>query len=775
MILAFAAGCAWLQTFASLPEPAWAALLPLFAWLAWRVPAGGLSRVLWLGLALAAGVFYAGWRAESRLADALPPLWEGRTVQLQGRVLDLPERLANGLRFELAVERVNTPGAVLPSHLQLGWYVAPGAALPLLAGGDCIEFNARLQRPHGSFNPHGFDYEAWLLERGIRATGTVVGGASPAAGCGDALAATISRWRERLRRDLQRELAGAPYAGIVVALAVGDQDAISGPQWSLFRQTGVTHLFSVSGLHITLFSALVFALTRLLWRRLPTLAQRLPAARAGVLMGLLAAAGYTLLAGYGIPAQRTLYMLAGAALAGLLDRQSSPSRLLAAGLLPVVLIDPWAALAPGFWLSFGAVAALLYIDAGRLRRLRGWRAWAQAQWTVTLALTPLLLAWFQEVSLVSPLANALAVPLISLAVVPLVLAAALLPGFGLAQLAHALLAAVLAALQALAALPQPVYHGAAAGPLALLLALAGSALLLLPRGLPARWLGLLLFLPLLFPRLPAPQAGEAWLTLIDVGQGQALLVRTAGHALLYDSGPRYASGEDAGARTVAPYLWSQGINRLDGLILSHADLDHIGGAESLIASHRPGWLLSSVAGLPDELQREAGRAVMRRRPDLRSCLAGQRWSWDGVHFSVLHPPARQYGQAGFKDNERSCVLRVDTAHGAVLVTGDAERLAEMNLAERRQPLAAEVLIAGHHGSNSSSTADFLAAVRPRWVLLSVGHRNRYGHPHAEALVRFRAVGAQVARTDRQGGLQLRLAADAGAPQASRNGQRYWQR
>jgi len=767
-VLAFALGAAWLQTRPGLPPLAWAALLPLggLLWAALapsKFPTRGRSAraipralLVWL-LAFLTGFFYAAWRAESRLADALPAQWEGRDVAFSGRVVGLPETTANGLRFVLDVAAVATPGATLPGRVQIGWYARPGETPPQLRGGACVSLVARLSRPHGSVNPGGFDYQAWLLQRGIRASGTLREAPAPAIGCGGGAGARLHALRERLRAHLRAGLGEAPYAGVVIALALGDQDAIPAAQWTLFRQTGTTHLFSVSGLHITLFSAMVYGLVAALWRRFPRLCLRLPARRAGIALGLLAATAYTLLSGFGIPAQRTLYMLAAAAAVAWLDRAPTPSRLLAAALAAVVLIDPWAALAPGFWLSFAAVAALLYAGMGATRR-RLWRAWAHAQWALTVALAPLLLVLFHEISLVSPLANALAIPLVSLLAAPLALLAAVLPWAWCALVAHAVIAAVMAWLQLLAALPSPVFHTAAPDWPAFLLALLGTALLLLPRGFPARWLGVLLFLPLFFPRLPAPQPGEAWLTVFDVGQGASVLVRTAGHTVLVDTGLRFASGEDAGARVVAPALWRQGITRLDGLVVSHDDIDHSGGAASLLRSHRPDWLLTSLAGMPPARLSTTGQALLAAAPRALACAAGQTWTWDGVRFQVLHPPAHQYAHPGFDDNDRSCVIRIDSAHGSALLTGDIERLAEMNLAERRMPLAADVLVAPHHGANTSSSPEFLAAVRPRLVVVPVGRRNPFGHPHPEALARYRALGAEIARTDRHGAVEVRLQA-----------------
>ena len=744
-------------------------------WQPIRSVSAGLQLLAALVLSGLLGFFYAAWRADTLLAQTLPAQWDGRDVALVGRVLGLPETTPNGLRFVLDLDRVNTPGAVLPSRVQLGWFVRPGEPAPMLNGGDCVSLIARLHRPRGGINPGGFDFEAWLLERGIRATGNLVGQPAPGTGCSGDARAWFDKTRTEVRAHLRAALGGAPYAGVVIALAVGDQDAIPAPHWTLFRQTGTSHLFSVSGLHITLFSALVLGLVRLIWRRIPGLNLRVPARTAGMVLGLLGAAAYTALSGFGIPAQRTLLMLTAAVGVALLDRTPTPSRLLAAALAVVVLVDPWAANAPGFWLSFCAVAVLLFSGMGQLHPTPVWLTWIKTQWAITLALTPILLSLFQEVSLVSPLANAVAIPLISMIAVPLSLLAALLPWQFLAVFAHGVVAGVMWLLEWLVRLPQPLFHAAAPSLPALFLALAGAGLLLLPRGFPARWLGWLLFLPLFFPRIAAPPTGEAWMTVLDVGQGEAVLVRTARHALLVDTGPRYASGEDAGARVVAPALWRQGVNRLDGLVLTHDDLDHTGGALAILHSHRPVWLLTPLAGLPAQSLGVIGQAVRAIRPDALTCRAGQTWNWDGVHFEVLHPPAHHYAQNGHSDNNRGCVIRVQTVRFSALLAADIERLGEMNLMERGVLKPADILVAPHHGSLSSSTPAFLAALQPGWVVIPVGHRNRYGHPHPEVLARYRALAVNLARTDRDGAVTLRLGGDQIVLQRARETEkRYWQ-
>lgn len=780
LILAFAAGCALLQTRSALPPLAWAAALPpvilLAHWWPRAGPMGLVRHALMLGLALAAGLLYAAGRAELRLAQHLEPAWQGRTVHLAGRVVDLPERVERGWRLVFQAESVSPADAAPPLRLRLGLYPRPGEAWPEPRAGQCLHLVARLHPPHGSRNPHGFDYEAWLLQRGIRATGTVSTPPTPGTDCGHGARAWLDGLREDLRQHLMAGLGEAPYAGVVVALAVGDQNAIPDEQWTLFRHTGVTHLMSISGMHVTLFSALVFALVRWLWRRSARLCLALPANKAGLALGLAAAAAYVALSGFGIPAQRTLYMLASVVALLWLGMRDSPGRILAAALLAVMLLDPWAALAPGFWLSFGAVAALFHAGAGQTERPPIWKSWLQTQWVVTAALLPLLLAVFHEVSLVSPLANAFAIPLVSLVVVPLALLATVLPWSWPAWLAHAALVPTMTGLAWLDGLPQPVWHQADAGPVAVALALTGAALVLWPGLGRWRWLGTLLYLPLLLAQPARPGPGEAWLTVLDVGQGQAVVLRTHAHTLVYDTGPAYGPGQEAGSRTLAPYLHAVGVKRVDTLVVSHDDIDHSGGALGLADSLPVARLLSSLAGVPRGGLSPHGQAILARLPGAEACADGQGWEWDGVAFRMLHPPARHYGMPGFDDNDRSCVLAVSTRHGGLLLPGDVARLGEMNLLERlADRLPAQVLVAPHHGSGGSSSAAFLAAVAPATVLIPVGHRNRYGHPAPEALARYREVGAIVWRTDRQGALTVRFTAGGPRVETERSrDRRYWQ-
>jgi competence protein ComEC len=443
--------------------------------------------------------------------------------------------------------------------------------------------------------------------------------------------------------------------GVLVALAIGDQDAIAADDWRVFWRTGVGHLMSISGLHITMLAALAFAIARGAWVRVPALALRWPARKAAACAGLAVALAYSLMTGYAIPAQRTFVMLAVVAACVLADRHGSPSRVLAMAALTVLAIDPWAVAAPGFWLSFGAVAAIFYVMAlrtGTQGRLA--RALAE-QLAVTAVMLPMLLALFQEVSAVSPLANAFAIPLVSLAVVPLTIAGAFLDASALLDGAHLLMLLLMSPLERLAEWPGAMLESHAPAAWSVAAGVAGCAWLLAPRGVPLRALGALWLLPLFVVAPPRPAPGEAWLDVLDVGNGLAVVVRTARHALVYDAGPSWSAESDGGSRIVVPFLRGEGVPRLDALVISHADDDHAGGAASVVEARDPRWLLSSLA--PSDALHEAVDRTTR-------CEAGGTWRWDGVEFRVLHPAGAAYAEARRrKENDRSCVLKVATAGG----------------------------------------------------------------------------------------------------------------
>jgi competence protein ComEC len=798
-IIGFVIGVVLLQNQSALP-PQYALWLSTATALALGLCAGKIHRGFIRIPALAAsgvllGFTWAAFIAHNYLAQELPKEWEGRDITIIGTIDSLPSIFEQGTRFNFAVEHVLPQDGqlpVIPSQLALSWYSAFSADEPQAAGkvepGERWQLTVRLKRPHGNANPYGFDYEVWLLEQGLRATGSVR--PDQASGLKNrrldefvfGFGNLVQRCRARLRDRIHAALPDKEYAGVIVALVVGDQRAIAQSDWKIFNRTGIGHLISISGLHITMIAGLFASLVFALWRRsfftganLPAI---LPAQKAAALAGAAAALVYVLLAGFGVPAQRTLYMLSVVALALWLGRIASVSHVLCAALGIVVLLDPWAVLWPGYWLSFGAVAIILYASVGRAQlhshgnASPGWMATlksaAHTQYVVTLGLVPLTVLLFGQISLVSPIANAFAIPLISFAVTPAALAGSVLPSplsGWLLVAAHYCVEGLAFALRWLSELPAAVWTAPAPAWWIFAFAMAGAVWLLAPRGWPVRWLGLAGWIPLLVNAPLHPQQGELWITAFDVGQGMAVLVETPRRRLLYDTGPAYSPEADGGNRVILPYLKARGINALDAVIVSHSDADHSGGALSVFDEIRVDWFSSSLP---------VDHPVVKASVNHRRCEAGQSWSWDGVRFEMLHPAAASYDSAKWKPNARSCTLKITLGAQAVLLPGDIEAVQEAELIERdADRLRASILLAPHHGSGTSSTIPFLNAVRPDIALFQVGYRNRYRHPKAEVFERYGDLGIKRIRTDDSGAVTLRLGAQADAAEYRAEHARYW--
>jgi competence protein ComEC len=823
LILGFSIGVALLQMQAQLPALEWyavgltlAVLLGLSAWKFWqpflRIPLL-LTCGAWIGFLWAAAF------AHYYLEQELLPAWEGRDVVVMGTVAGLPDRVDRGVRFRFDVDQVVVQDGqlpVVPPRLSLAWYADRDRAQPVedgeqtggagLAAGSLAHINeiqpgsrwrlkVRLKRPHGNANPEGFDYEVFLLQDDVRATGYVRNDAQ-AVGVNRRLEAfvwspsnVVEYGRGWLRDHILSALPNQPYAGVLVALVIGDQRAISQSDWSIFNRTGIGHLMAISGLHITLLAGMFAGLASWLWRRsFFTRAQlplRVPAQKVGIVAGLLAAVVYVFLAGFGVPAQRTLYMLIVVGLAFWFGRLTRVSTILCLALGAVLLFDPWAVLWPGFWLSFGAVALILYASVGRMtaeqsmraaRRTRWWhkswraiRSGAHAQYVVTLGLVPLTLLLFGQYSLVSPLANAIAIPLVTLLVTPLALLGSVLPGM-LAQwvllVPHQLLEWLAMFLQWLDSLPFAVWETPLPSWWMFLLALIGTVLLLAPRGWPARWLGLFGWLPLVLNAPLSPEDGSMRVTALDVGQGMALLIETPGHRLLYDTGPYYTPQSDAGNRVILPYLRARGIDHLDRVVVSHNDNDHSGGALSIFKGIAVDSVYSSLS---------ASSPIVKAAPRHQRCVAGQSWNWDGIGFSMLHPTAASYDSEKWRPNARSCVLKVQIGRQSILLAGDIEAIQEDELVNGplAEQLQSTVLLAPHHGSGTSSTLPFLRAVRPEIALFQVGYRNRFNHPKAEVVERYRQLGIRRLRTDESGAVTFSFGDQLETSEYRREHQRYW--
>jgi competence protein ComEC len=790
LALAWLAGVgAQLQQPALWPQQGYALALAVAAFgllLAARSKGLRLALALALPAAALAGLAATGLHAGARLADSLAAELEGRDLTLTGVVASMPQAGANGLRFRFDVEQAALAGQAVrvPHGITLGWYRGSheDAALTQpqseLRAGQRWRFAVRLRQPHGNANPHGFDYELMLFEQGIRATG-YVRDAEPPLRLHDAAGHPVERLRQQVRDAIFAQVSDAAEAGVLAALAVGDQAAIGRDDWDLFRTTGVAHLMSISGLHVTMFAWLAGLLVTAAWRRSARAMLWLAAQQAARWGGVAAALGYAVFSGWGVPSQRTVWMLVTVALLQSLGRRWPWPLVLLAAAVVVTLGDPWALLQPGFWLSFMAVGLLMsseFVHGGQAnaatrrpwgysvasRAWRGVRSGLRTQLIATVGLTPLSLVFFQQVSLVGFFANLLAIPLVTVVITPLALLGTLVPP--LWALAAWTVKGLVAWLAWLASLPSAVWFVPVAPLWAQLAALLAALLLVLPLPWRLRLLAVPLALPLLLPPRALPGDGQFDVTVADVGQGSAVLLRTRSHLLVYDTGPQYSRDSDAGQRVLLPLLRAIGETRIDVLMLSHRDSDHIGGAASLLGALPVAQLYSSLA--PDAAP--FGDGVPQRR-----CQAGQQWQWDGVAFEVLHPAAQDYERSR-KPNAMSCVLRVRAGDASILLTGDIEAEQEAALASAYgDALHSELLVVPHHGSRSSSSTALLDAVQPRIALVQAGYRNRFGHPAPEVVRRYVERGIAL-RLSPACGAWRREAGEAPAGHCQRETvRRYW--
>jgi competence protein ComEC len=793
-----------------------------------------LALARFAGVLLAAGAWTMHLAGQA-LALRIAPEQEGVDFVVHGHVAGMPQAFERGERFLFRIERCVGPSAATAApaacpegrDLRLAWYrhfgradkhedserAGPGhaARLEVQPGrrlgpqpGERWQLTIRLKRPHGLLNPGAFDSELRALEEGIAATGYVRASRDPAwpnrrlAGRSWRAGPAIEAVRTVLRDAILASLAGerADAAGVVAALSIGDQAAIPGTWWEIFNRTGVGHLMSISGLHITMLAGMAGGLARRALRhpRLgrAALLERCPADRLKWGFALVVAFVYSALAGWGIPAQRTCWMLAVAGLALLGGRSQSLPRVLALSAAVVTLLDPWAPLSAGFWLSFASVAAIVWYGSQENRQQRPDQARpaiararaklaailadaVRTQWAATLSLLPLGALFFSSFSLVGPLANAFAIPLVSIVITPLALlgTALLLPipaagGFVLGMVCTAT-GWLLDALVPLAEPRLAIAVLSAPGWPATLAAATAIAALLAPFRVPGRPAAFAALLPLFAQADSGPTPGSLVVTALDVGQGAAILVETPAGRLLFDTGPRYGGESEAGARVLVPWLRSRGIERLEAVVVSHADDDHAGGSASVLAGMRVDWVASP---LPDD--HPAVSAASERYP----CWRGHRWKWGEVAFEFLHPgPERTTAQKS-ATNATSCVLRVESPAGAVLLTGDIEAAQERFLLEKLDArwLRADLLVAPHHGSNGSSSMPFLRAVSPTIAIAQAGYRNRFGHPGDKARMRYRAAGIELLRTDRDGAISVTLSGPGQAPRVTRlrhDDRRYW--
>lgn len=766
----FVAGILVMQAVPELPPLVWpilALLTMVGASIRWK----SFSRPCRLLALLAFGMVVTIWQAIPMQQRQIPPALAGKDVIVQGIVATIGQQFAGGKRFELEV--VSLPDSPLTEaernwrgRLRLSWYDQRIDPKP----GQVWRFMVRLKPAHGTVNPGAFDYERWLFSAGINGSGYVRDrDLQPHLLADQPWRYPVQRARARLLEKLTVALADTPTAGLLVALAVGDVSAIEAHQWRVISATGTNHLLAISGLQIGLVGGLAYLLFHRLWRSSATLCGLLPAPLAAALLALAPVIIYSALAGFSVPVRRALIMFLVPVLVLLGRGRWEPLRLLSVAVFLVALLDPMAVTQAGFWLSFGAVGLILWALSGGFRKRNRWWQWGRVQVWISIGLIPILLLLYQSAPLLGIPANLIAIPVINLLVVPLTLLGTLwLPlasGVGefFLHLASLVLDQLWVGLVWLARYAD-TWNLVAAPPLwAATMGLAGILLLLAPPGMPARWLGVIWCLPLFFYRPPGPDPGQYELTLLDVGQGLSAVVRTTNNWLVFDTGPTWSERFSSAESILLPFLRSAGAKQLGALVLSHADADHIGSYD-LVLERLPVQALWS--GTPEQMPQNSAAAFL-------PCSQGRSWQWDGVRFEFLTPGPEGRGEAR---NNRSCVLLVTGGSTTLLLTGDIEKDAELELLEKQADrLRADVLVVPHHGSRSSSSWSFVRKLSPRLALISSGYLNAFHHPAQEIVERYRSVGSRVLNTATSGALQVR--SRAGQPPAVRawreEEKRYW--
>ncbi|MGO0306546.1 DNA internalization-related competence protein ComEC/Rec2 [Endozoicomonas acroporae] len=727
--------------------------LPLFILFLWGLSSAGASRVRWWLLPLLAGTLASSWYATHYAVTRLDGCIHGRDINIEGKIASLPVINGMAARFDFAVSHAGS--GLYAKKVRLSWYEPPD-----LQAGETWQLTVRLRQPHGFSSPGAFDYEAWALRQGIQATGYVKSGSLL-----DNHVTGIYRLHQvrALLREWLYSTVSDNNRGIFSALLLGDKTAINTQQWQMLNETGTTHLMVISGLHIGLMAWLGFSLATIVGRLGGIPLRRVPLPVVKALTGMLFALFYALLAGFSVPVQRALVMTFAALLAPLLGIRASPATLWLLALAAVLVIDPLAITSNGFWYSFIAAGALLFGMVGRKERT-GWPVTLfKPQWLVFALLTPLLLFNGQPVSPLSPLVNLLAIPLIGIAVVPLLLFSAIvqfvLPeaaGFIMAGLDY-LVTGFQWGLQWVSGLMVLIPPQQALTWVDLLFAVAGMLLLIAPVTLRLRWLAPVMLMPSLFPKTPEIPAGQAEVTVLDVGQGLSVFIRTRQHLLVYDTGDRFSEKLSAAESVILPALSKSGVAQIDRIIISHGDQDHSGGLPSLLSRY-PNVPVISGTRLPGFEQ------------DWVQCQSGDHWEWDGVYFQVLA------GGEYRRSNDASCVLKVTAGSDSLLLPGDISGRVEKRLIEQGAELESRVLVAAHHGSRFSSSSDFLSAVQPGAVIFSSGFANRFGHPAAETLARAQSSGAKIFNTAADGSLSFTLGnGDMTVSAYRKTHTRYWWR
>ncbi len=714
-------------------------------------------------LSILLGFLWISVQVHWHYAKQLPENLEAKPLSIIGTIVSIPKIRDQTANFEFEVEysqRWANPGRVL-----LTWHEYRKQTKTAPKVGEKWQFTVKLKRPRSYANPGSFDSERHFFQNRLHAKGSIIN--NPVLRLEDSLYShPLDRLRAWIRECLSKHLSGRALGGLVTALVVGIQDDITEDQWTVFRNTGTAHLMAISGLHVGLVAGFAFLCMMFFWSCLPRKYLRIPAPWIAAVGALGTALVYALLAGFSIPTQRSVVMVALLMLGFLTKRIISgwQSYSLALGL--ILLWDPISVLSVGFWLSFGAVGIILYGMGGRINPTGLWWKWGRAQWVVFLGLIPFSLAAFQQLSLISPIANILAIPWVSLLVVPLSLIGAFatvcsIPfGDWVLKLAEQLLAWLWPLLECLNRMPSATWMNAEASPWTLGLALIGVLLLLAPKGFPGKIIGIFWLLPLFLIQSSSIPTGAARLTVLDVGQGLSTVIETRNHTLVFDTGPKLNTHFDTGDRVVVPFLATHGRSHIDTLIISHGDNDHMGGTDSILKQLTVSEILTSEPELFSHKQ-------------TKSCWVGQQWKWDDVHFEIVHPDTTHTQ----KRNDHSCVLRVQAGKQSVLITGDIEAKSEKKIILReREKIKSNILIVPHHGSQTSSCPEFIQAVSPEYAIIPVGYKNQYGHPKENIIDRYKQANIKILNTINDGAVTFILQNSEILPEPTRyriDQRQYW--
>lgn len=735
-IISFLFGCSSIIWFSNIPN---LILLGLCTILSLLIFFRLKNRLLLLFVGFSCGLFWVMLFSTLHLDHRIDKSVEGKDISIKGTVTSIPMIDQNNVSFNFKTDDFNQQKRKL--NLKLTWYETQ----TYLQAGETWRLTVRLKRPHGFMNPGGFDYEAQLFEENIAATGYVVNTPDNYQLSATKYSYPITKLRQTIQTAVTAHFSHDSLVGFLPALLVGSRQYITQPQWQVLRATGTNHLIAIAGLHIGLVAGFIFVMISFLWRQSYHLTLLIPAKQIAAIFSVFSALCYSFLAGFPIQTQRAMIMLSILLFVVLIKRHLLPWQTYFYALIIVLILNPLNVVMAGFWMSFVAVAVIIYGMQGRLSNRGIWWEWGRVQYVIMIGLIPVTMFIYHETSSVGLMANIIAVPWFAFVIMPLCVLSLFFFMFS-HQLAYLCLWLVLRNLHILWAILTflsqqtiSLWHPANLSIITLISASIGILLLLASKGFYCRELCIIFFLPLFFSPKNVPQSGDIWFTLLDVGQGLSAIIQTKNHTMIYDTGPKFSENFNAGDAVIIPYLQVNNIWRINTIMISHGDSDHIGGSFAIIKSLSVNQILTIV---PQRFQSHAA-----------FCYAGERWVWDDVTFEVLWPMQGDY----FNDNNSSCVLKVSNGKESILLTGDIQKPVEEKLIEQYQTeLHSTILVAPHHGSKTSSSFPFINAVKPTFVLYGVGYRNRFHFPNKSVVNRYHLVGVTQYQTSDAGAIMFKI-------------------